>query len=175
MIDQRRFLISAEAADRPGVVAALTGGLYREGWNIEDASMTRLAGRFAMFLVVAVPPTVERDAVRESAMSGLPGLVVDVHEAIPPMPIAEQGERWAVTVYGADRPGIVAEVTGLLAEHGVNIDELGTRTVGRSYTMLVEATVPEAVDTDALEAALDALAGRLDVRCSARPVDADTL
>jgi len=48
--------VSAIGADRPGIVAAVTGVLVDRGCNLEDASMSILRGHFAMMLVVAAPP-----------------------------------------------------------------------------------------------------------------------
>jgi len=52
-----------------------------------------------------------------------------------------------LSVYGADRPGIVAEATAALAERGVNVSDLTTRVLDgeRSvYAMLLEVALPPA-------------------------------
>src|SRR5438094_166616 len=49
------FAVSAVGADRPGIVAAVTGAFLEHGCNLEDTSMTILRGHFAMMLVVAAP------------------------------------------------------------------------------------------------------------------------
>ena len=63
--------------------------------------------------------------------------------------------NFAVTVVGHDRPGIVADVTGALAEHGGNIED-SSMTLLRGHFAW---TLVVAVDSDVatLEASLDAL------------------
>src|SRR3954465_34967 len=63
------YAVSAVGADRPGIVAAVTGAFLEHGCNLEDTSMTILRGHFAMMLVVAAPDGLERTAL-ESALAG---------------------------------------------------------------------------------------------------------
>src|SRR3989338_4415486 len=46
--------ITITGKDRPGIIAFLTGALYRSGGNLEDASMTILEGEFAMIFLADV-------------------------------------------------------------------------------------------------------------------------
>ena len=46
------FAVIAIGADRPGIVAALTGALFEAGGNLEDVSSSILRGHFAIMLVV---------------------------------------------------------------------------------------------------------------------------
>jgi glycine cleavage system regulatory protein len=68
---------------------------------------------------------------------------------------------------GADHPGIVAEVSTLLAEHRVNVEELSTRVVdapmagGHLFEADAVVSVPVSTDLTSLGAALEALANEL--------------
>ena len=63
-----RFSLSALGADRPGIVAAVSGALVELGCNLEDSTMTILHGHFAILLVVAAPDAVtEGDLTRALA------------------------------------------------------------------------------------------------------------
>src|SRR4051794_24458231 len=117
--------VTAVGLDRPGIVAAVTGVLVEHGANLEDTAMTRLGGHFAMVLVVEVAEdaaTLERALVAETD-----GLTVSVRPIADVDDVGATGSGWAVTVHGADRPGIVHRVTSLLAEHRANIVDLSTR------------------------------------------------
>lgn len=175
------FALSAVGADRPGIVAAVTGVLVEHGCNLEDTSMSILRGHFAMMLVVAAPEGV--DAVTlEKALAGPAAqldLVVAVRAIDDDVPVSPEGEAWNVAVYGADRPGIVHRVTSVLAEAQVNVVDLTTRVIGDPdrpvYAMVLEVTLPPGLDGDALAARLDGLARELGVECSAHPSEADIL
>jgi len=60
------YAVSAVGADRPGIVAAVTGIFLEHGCNLEDTSMTILRGHFAMMLVVAAPDTLQQQALEEA-------------------------------------------------------------------------------------------------------------
>ncbi|NNK96454.1 MAG: amino acid-binding protein, partial [Desulfobacterales bacterium] len=46
----KKFLLTAFSKDRPGIVADLSQVIYENGYNLEDSSMTNLAGEFAILL-----------------------------------------------------------------------------------------------------------------------------
>jgi glycine cleavage system transcriptional repressor len=173
--------ISAIGADRPGIVAEVTGVLVRSGCNLEDTSMSILRGHFAMMLVVAVPDGVSADSL-EAALAPVAAtleLVVVVRPIDDSVPTSPEGGAWTVSVYGADRPGIVHEVTAFLARTESNIVDLTTRVIGDAerpvYAMFIDVTIPAGCDVEGWQAGLAELAGRLGVSCTARPADSDIL
>jgi glycine cleavage system transcriptional repressor len=173
--------VTALGADRPGIVAAVTGVLMRHGGNLEDTAMTNLGGHFAMMLVVEVPEAETAVALERSLVEEVGGLGLTV--AVRPIELAPGevpgGEPWAVSLYGADRPGIVHAVAQKLADHGANIVDLSTRVIGpgpdHAYVLLLELSLPPHADAEALGRELDALAGELGVEIHLRPDDADVL
>jgi len=173
--------LSAIGSDRPGIVAAVTGALVDLGCNLEDTSMSILRGHFAMMLVVAVPDGVtaaDVDTAVSVATSDF-DLVVVARPMDDDVPASPSGRPWTITVYGADRPGIVYRVASLLAADGVNIVDVTTRVIGEPdrpvYAMFLDVTVPLGVDGADLTARLTALANELGVSCSARATEPDVL
>jgi len=132
------YAVTAVGPDAPGEVAALAEALAGLGANLEDASMTRLRGHFAMTLVASVEASaadLESALAPVSAASGLHVSVWSVDgDAAPPA----AGRPWRITVHGADRPGIVAAVSHELAALGANITDLSCRLVGDLYVMTLE-------------------------------------
>jgi glycine cleavage system transcriptional repressor len=175
------FAISAVGADRPGIVAAVTGALVHHGCNLEDTSMSILRGHFAMMLVVAGPEGLDGGALEQAL--GAPArdldLVVAVRAIDDDVPASPQGEAWSVAVYGSDRPGIVHRVTSLLAEGGVNVVDLETRVIGEPdrpvYAMVLEVSLPPGLAGERLEADLRVLGQELGVECSVHPSEPDIL
>jgi glycine cleavage system transcriptional repressor len=175
------YAVSAVGADRPGIVAAVTDVFLEHGCNLEDTSMTILRGHFAMMLVVAAPDGLAQETLEE-ALAGPAGgfdLVVAVRAIDDDVPVSPDGDAWTVSVYGADRPGIVHRVASLLADNAVNIVDLSTRVIGDPsrpvYAMILEVTLPAGGDASGLEASLAALAADLGVECSLHPSEADIL
>lgn len=162
------YAVTAVGPDAPGEVAALAEALAAVGANLEDASMTRLRGHFAMTLVASVDASladVEQALAPVSAASGLHISVWAVDSDAPP---PQDGAPWRVTLHGADRPGLVAGVARELAGMGANITDLSCRLVGDLYVMTLD------VDATA-EPQLDALAERLGVTLHVVAADEDVL
>jgi glycine cleavage system transcriptional repressor len=172
--------VTAVGPDRPGIVAAVTGVLLHHGGNLEDTAMTRLGGHFAMVLVVEVPGDEDAGALERAlaAATDALDLTVSVRPIADVEGAGDDGTSWAVTVHGADQPGIVHRVATVLAEHGANIVDLSTRRItsdaGTGYVVLLEVLLPTA-DADALGGALAALATDLGVDIHLRPDEADVL
>lgn len=138
----RIFAVTAVGPDAPGEVAALAEALAALGANLEDASMTRLRGHFAMTLVAEVAATAEavRDAL-DAAGTGLHVSVFDVGADPDPEPA---GALHRLVVHGTDRPGIVARVARAVASRGGNITDLTCRLAGDLYVMTLELELPQA-------------------------------
>lgn len=143
--------------------------------------MSILRGHFAMMLVVAGPDGLSA-ATLEEALAGVAGrldLVVAVRPIDDTVPASPVGDAWNVAVYGADRPGIVHQVTSLLAEADVNVVDLTTRLIGDDdhpvYAMILEVTLPPGLGGDELASRLEARAKELGVECSVHPSEADIL
>ena len=173
--------ISAIGADRPGIVAAVTGVLVEQGCNLEDTSMSILRGHFAMMLVVSAPDAVDAGSLERAlgAAAEQLDLVVAVRAIDDDVPMSPPGAPYALSVYGADRPGIVHRVTVALADLRVNVVDLATRMIGGSerpvYAMLLDVTLPPDVAVEAVEARLGEVCGDLGVEWSLHPADADVL
>lgn len=167
--------VTAIGADRPGIVARVTGVLLEHGGNLEDSSMTVLGGQFAVVLLVetaTAPATLE--SALGTATSDL-GLVVSVRPvgAGAPRRVAPTD---VVSVYGADRPGIVHAVAAGLADRGCNVTDLVTRVLPGDapvYVLQLEVALPAGIDPDDLVAALRRDAALAEVAVSVQPLDAD--
>jgi glycine cleavage system transcriptional repressor len=175
-----RFAVSVFGRDRPGIVAAVTGELAEAGCNLEDTSMTILRGHFAMMLVVSGPAGTGA-ADLEAGLAPVAGrleLQISVRAVTDEVTAAGGGGvRYAAAVYGADRPGLVARVSGALAARQVNIVDLQTRVVGEPdpvYVMQFQLQVPPGA-AELVEADLRAAAAELGVEVSFHPDDADVL
>jgi glycine cleavage system transcriptional repressor len=67
----------------------------------------------------------------------------------------------ALSAIGRDRPGIVAAVTRVLLDHGVNIEDSQMTILRGHFTMTLIVGVPEAADRERLESDLQAVAEQL--------------
>jgi glycine cleavage system regulatory protein len=123
---QRSMLVlSVVGADRTGLVQSIAETISAAGGNWEESRMARLAGQFAGILLVTV------DAARSDQLVGAlrkldgAGLVVTVRPTEAPAPAAAS-VLVRLSLTANDRPGIVRDVSKILAERDLNVEELET-------------------------------------------------
>jgi glycine cleavage system transcriptional repressor len=151
------YMLTVVGGDQPGIVAKLTDALYRGGCNLGEASMVRLGENFAVMLMVeGADATVLERLLRPVTDA----LQLRLHiDPIQGRLHHHQEPNVQVTVHGADRPGIVAQVTGALARAGCNILDLNSDVGGSEqlpiYIMIIEGYAPGG--TAAIEPALEGL------------------
>jgi len=162
--------------DRPGIVASLTEAVFAVGGNLDDATMTRLHGAFANMLSARLNDDRSLSALKDKLAEVAKRL--DLYVTVDLIPDAHEEELpdHQINVYGADRPGIVYEVTKLLSELGVNITDLDTRLAGEPgkgiYVMLLETS---GGDWDVVPGRLAEVAAKLGVEVSNREIQSEAL
>lgn len=177
MTNSPPLAVTVVGNDRPGIVAAVTKVLYELGCNLEDATSTILRGHFSMMLVVRPPDGTDAAAVDERLQSI--GLEFGLLVAARPIEEAERelpAPTHMVSVYGADRPGIVFRVAEVLARGGSNISDLTSRLIGSEeqpvYAVMMEVAL---TDENSIEVELDQLRDELGLDVSVHPLETDLL
>ncbi len=166
------FMVTLVGKDQPGIVAKLTLALFENDCNLGEASMTRLRGNFTIILMVNFAG-LEKDLNRilKPVCESMDLLFhVDIiagklHTHVDP--------NVRISVHGADQVGIVAKVTGCLAEAGLNILNLESDIGGLPdepiYIMQIEGIAEKGIE--ALEKVLNELANEIDVDTHIYPLD----
>jgi glycine cleavage system regulatory protein len=156
------LILTVIGPDRPGLVRALAQSVAAHGGSWLESRMARLGGQFAGIVLLDAPDTLLED-LRGLESEGLRIVVQAGSAGAAP----QSGERLALEVVGNDRPGIVRDVARVLAEHGVNIEELTTDVVSGSFSgetlfrasALVRA--PDAASVAAIRAGLEFLGNEM--------------
>ncbi len=170
----RNLAITVVGHDRPGIIAQVAAALADSRMNLEDSSMTLLRGHFAMTLICAGSADVtEVEAALAELADG--SLAVDVREVPEEPATVPDGPQYLITVHGADRLGIVARLTEVIAAAGGNITDLTTRLSGDLYVLVAEAELRPETDPETLAGSLAAVAAELGVGVTLRPVERDDL
>jgi glycine cleavage system transcriptional repressor len=161
--------------DRPGIIAQTAEVLAAAGMNLEDSSMTLLRGHFAMTLICAGDAPVADIAAALAPLEADRSLTVSVREMAGETESVPAGRPYLVTVHGADRLGIVAQLAGVVADAGGNITDLTTRLVGDLYVLVAEVDLPTDAAVSELHKTLTEVAAGLGVEASLRPMERDEL
>ena len=141
--------------DKPGIVAAITQALFDQGLNLGETSMLRLGGNFTVMMMVNGGD--DEQVLRERLKPVIEGQGMCLH--IDPIEARLHQHllpNVQVTVSGADRAGIVAQVTAALAESGFNILGLESVVAGTAdqpvYMMQISGVVD--VPVESIDAAM---------------------
>jgi glycine cleavage system transcriptional repressor len=166
------FMLTLVGKDRAGIVAQITRALYEGDCNLGEASMVRLGGNFTVMLMVQF-------AGNEQALDDLIGPTCKSFnlrhhvDTIEGELLHHMEPDVRITVYGADRSGIVAEAVGTLAEKGLNIlnfeSDVGGTTESPIYVMTIEGVAEQGVEV--LEEALQKLAQEKGLETQLEPID----
>jgi glycine cleavage system regulatory protein len=159
------LVLTVIADDRPGIVERLADAILEAGANWEESRMARLSGKFAGLLRVNVDDARADALTRSLAAFNGPDLTIVVGRTS----VADAGTLRALRLelIGNDRPGIIRDISRVLAQQQVNIEELETDVVSApmSGELLFRARaylrVPARLTTDALRRQLESLAGEL--------------
>lgn len=139
------YIVTVTAADRVGIVFSVAGTVRDQGGNILELSQTVMRGHFTIILAVVFdePKDVRKLAAAITDRGKRFDLTVAVIEqkASPEAPVPD-GERFILTVLGADQPGNIHGITGCLAAHGVNVVDLHARADGSRFSLVMEAFLP---------------------------------
>jgi glycine cleavage system regulatory protein len=160
------MVLSVLAGDRPGLVEMLSRAVADVDGNWIDSSMTRLGGEFAGIVRVTIPdegvPGFEA-AIKALSSDGLTTLIRRGGQDVE----APAGQVATIELTGSDQPGIVHEVSRILAQFGVSIDDLQTEVFTGSmsgehlFSARARIIIPDDVQTDALLTALEETASDL--------------
>jgi glycine cleavage system transcriptional repressor len=173
--------ITVIGKDRSGIIAALSGAVFKAGGNLEDASMTVLEGEFAMILLASVKT--HSALVRLKRILGpierTYRLSISIKEIKRSLVRGEKHRRgtnpWVVSVLGKDRAGIVFQVSNAIASQQLNITDLNSKIMGKgskaSYVLVIEVDIPqkEAL-VQSLRKKFKAIEKKLRVRISFNPL-----
>jgi len=122
------FILNALGIDRPGIVSDVTKIVTDVGGNVGESRAVKLGNHFSMMMLVTVP---ESNATKfgVSLENDLKDLTTTFIETANP-DLVKTTPRIVftgdLTLSGADHPGIVHEVTSLIARSGLSLDDLKT-------------------------------------------------
>lgn len=149
---KREIVLSVIADDHPGIVQTLAETITSHGGNWLHSSMSHLGGKFAGIVLLAVSEKQEREL--EEALRSLDQR--DLHVTFERTVAVEPGtfHYVMVNIVANDRPGIVEEISELLARHDINIEALTTSVAdtplssGHLFKARFQANLPQSMTYD---------------------------
>lgn len=170
---QREIVLSVIADDHPGIVQSLAETIAGHGGNWLDGSMSHMSGKFAGIVLLEVAEDKEKEL--EDALRALDrrGLHVSFERTTHCEP--QPGHYVMVNIVANDRPGIVGEISDLLARHNINIETLTTSVAdtpmssGHLFKARFQANLPGNMSYDDLQHVLESASDDLMVELDGYP------
>ena len=167
------FVMTIIGVDRPGLVGRLSAVIADHGGNWLASRMAHLGGQFAGIVQVQIPAP--REQAFLAALQALESQGLSVRVLKDNAPALPDRQLASIEVVGHDRPGIVRQISQVLAQQQVNIEELTTtcESAPMSGEELFHATaqvqLPAAGDLRQLQQALEQIAADLMVDINIKP------
>lgn len=163
---QHSYVLDVMSDDHPGIVAAVSNAVEGLGGNIDSCSQTVLGGYFTLIMIVSVPEPIDSaqlaERVRQAASVGSEFQVM----ARAAIPAVSQGakddtDRFVITAFGTDQPGIVRRFSQYLAGKDINIVDLYGDRSGNDFVLIGQVQVPKRWDIRLLQADLEQMGQEL--------------
>ena len=152
------------AANRTGIIAAVTTALGELGGDIHEVSQTVMQQFFTIILAADFPDHRDPEVIVSHLEGvcrpfGVQVILKDPSSETLQNPAPEGIDKYFLTLTGHDTPGIVAQISGRLARERIDITDLyGVRREGQaSFVMILELAIPVGVDAMSLRADLEKL------------------
>ncbi len=153
-----KVIISVFGPDRPGIIATVSRILFDRNCNIENVRQTILQSEFTGVFIAGIPEDLSPDALYIHLEDGLQPLNLRVFlkplEQKPPDPAFADSEPFIITTKGPDQKGLVAAITEIIADFGVNVANLQAIFEGGDdpdkNIMIYEVDIPKHTDQSSL-------------------------
>lgn len=162
---KNQVILSAVGSDRPGLTQKLAEAVLAAGGNWLGSHLSRLGGKYVGSVLIELDdeslPLLHK-AVDEVDAAGLHVSIVPAGED-PAMP----GQSVSIELVGQDRPGIVREVTAVLANLGVNIEDFASEAQNSSmsgerlFRANARLSLPADISFDRVRTALEAISAEI--------------
>lgn len=160
------YVMNVMSDDHPGIVAAVSNAVESLEGNIDSCSQTVLGGYFTLIMIVSLPTRVDPEQLSErvcGAESGSSSFQVLVREALPSNGFAagDSPDRFVITAFGTDQPGVVRRFSQYLASKDINIVDLYGDRAGDDFVLVGQLEVPARWDIRMLQADLEQMGDEL--------------
>ena len=165
---RKTLLLTVVGADRTGLVESVADRIAEAGGNWEESRLARLAGQFAGIVLVTVAAERADQLVAKVRSLDAQGVQVSAH-VVEVRATEVVGEQMRIAVTGNDRPGIVRDVSRILAERRVNVEELTSSVEsapmagGALFVARAVVRLPQGMQLTDLRSALEVLGNELTV------------
>lgn len=141
------YVLTVMSDDHPGIVAAVSRAVAGLGGSIEACSQTVLKGYFTLIMIVSLPEAMAEAELAAQVRRADPRpcdyqVAVRRFVATPYAADAHPAERFVITAFGKDQPGIVERFASYLADKEINIIDMYGDVTSGQFVLIAQVEVP---------------------------------
>ena len=157
---KKQMIISVMSKDRPGVIADITGAIYRLEGDLADLNQSVLCGYLTMILIASFRKEITpEDVIAEISHIKTPvKFEVSIKLMDEPIDIAQHtvpAETYVMTAQGKNRSGLVYSISQFCYSHNINIYDLATTLRDDQYTMVLQLDLSKVASLESVQDALE--------------------
>ena len=166
-------ILTVVGSDRPGLTRAIADAVFAAGGNWLESHLSRLGGKYVGSVLVELSE--DRLGELEAAARAIDAVGLKVDLVATAGAPERAGRPLGIEIVGQDRPGIVREVTTVLAGLDVNIEDFATAIEGSAWSgaplfrAKAKLLIPAELSTDQVREALERISGEIMVDFSVKP------
>lgn len=160
----KKYIITLMAANRVGILAAITTAMTELGGDLQEVSQTVMQKFFTIIMAAEFPDHRDPEVIVEHIRGFCRPFGIEVSlkdpSSEPGDDAAEGGvDKYFLTAVGEDRPGMIRQISARLAQDGIDITDLYAKRgeTDQSFVMIMELAVPVGVNALLLQKELEEL------------------
>ena len=160
---QHVYVLNVMSDDHPGIVATVSNAVESLGGNIDACSQTVLGGYFTLIMIVSVPDKINPEELADRVRGAGSKFQTLVRPVLPEerFTAEEPTDRFVISAFGTDQPGIVRRFSQYLAGKDVNIVDLYGDRRGDEFVLIGQLEIPTRYDIRMLQADLEQMGEEL--------------
>lgn len=175
----KEWIIIMAAANRAGILAAVTRAIAELKGDLREASQTVVRGHFTMIFSAEFPESLEQSIIRDHLQDACRpfGIELVLREldapAAAPVEYAAGTSHYRLRLGGRNEPGVLRRLSQIMARHSVDITGMHAERSedGHSFEMIQRLALPAGVDPLVLQQEVESAGEDFGVTADLRAAD----
>ncbi len=153
----KEYIITMTAANRVGILSAVTKAMSDLGADLRQASQTVVRGYFTMIFSAEFPDSIEKQVIIDHLQDTCRPFGIDINLKDPSadkteVPLMDQATLRLLRLGGQNKPGVLRQLSAIISMK--RIDIVGMHAIrtkdGAGFEMIIKIAIPDGVSTDDL-------------------------
>jgi glycine cleavage system transcriptional repressor len=175
--EMKEWIIIMAAANRAGILAAVTRAMAELGGDLREASQTVVRGYFTMIFSADFPVAMDQNLIRDHLQDACRpfGIELTIRDPAAQIPVhvaaTAETRQYRLRIGGRNEPGILRSLSQIVSRHGIDITGMhAVRTEeGGAFEMILRLALPVSFSASLLLQEIEAAGRNVGVTADLRP------